>query len=92
MLYVVLVTLINSLSVKATAHVVTFLSTSKVLAVLFVAVVGVLYSLNKAVFPEAFRHPFKTVEGHVGSPSTVALALYGVLWSYDGWCVVANIG
>lgn len=81
----VLITVINSLSVKTTARVVTILSTSKVIAVIFVAMVGVVFTFHRGVFPEVFTHPFQTIEGHVTSPATVALAMYGVLWSYDGW-------
>lgn len=81
----VMITAVNSISVKTTAKVVTVLSATKILAVVFVAVVGVIFTLHKGTYPEAFQHPFVTTEGHVTSPATVALAMYGVLWSYDGW-------
>ena len=80
-----LVTVFNSLSVKTAARVITALSTSKIIAVLFVAAVGVIFAIHRGVYPEVFENPFQTTEGHVTSPSSIALAMYGVLWSYDGW-------
>ena len=75
----------NSVNVKTTANVVRLLSTLKIVAVIFVAVVGVFFTVHKSVYPEVFSHPFRTIDGHVTTPSTIALAMYGVLWSYDGW-------
>lgn len=57
------------------------------MAVVLVAIVGVIFTLHKGVYPEVFSHPFHTTDGHVTSPATIALAMYGVLWSYDGWYV-----
>ena len=70
---------------KTTANVVRLLSTLKIVAVILVAVVGVFFTVHKSVYPEVFSHPFRTIDGHVTTPSTIALAMYGVLWSYDGW-------
>lgn len=81
----VLIAVINSLTVKATTSFVRVFSTSKIMAVVLVAVVGVVFTLHNGAYPEVFSHPFRTIEGHVTSPATVALAMYGVLWSYDGW-------
>ncbi len=78
-------TVVNSLSVKTVARVITSVSASKVIVVLFVAVVGAVYAFHRGVYPEVLLHPFQTTEGHVTSFSSIALAMYGVLWSYDGW-------
>lgn len=86
--FAVLVTVINSWSVKTTARVVTALSASKIVAVVFVALIGITFMLGKEMYPVAFQHPFQMTEGHVTTPATIALAMYGVLWSYDGWYVV----
>ena len=83
--FTVAITLINGLSVQLTARVITAFSTSKVIAIGFIAAVGAIFTLQNGVFPEVFRDPFRTIENHVTTPSTIALALYGVLWSYDGW-------
>lgn len=61
------------------------------MAVVFVAVVGVVFTLHKGTYPETFNRPFQPTEGHVTSPATIALAMYGVLWSYDGWYVYNSI-
>lgn len=81
----VLVAVVNGYSVKMTARVITGLSASKIIAVLFVALVGVAFTLHRGAYPEVFRHPFQATEGHVTTLSSIALAMYGVLWSYDGW-------
>lgn len=73
---------------RATARVTTALSTSKIVAVVFVALVGTIYTLHRGTYPEVFSHPFQTTEGYVATPGSIALAMYGVLWSYDGWYVV----
>lgn len=41
-------------------------------------------SIHLGCVPDDIHNPF---EGTTHSPVDVSLALYGVLWAYDGWCV-----
>lgn len=41
-----------------------------------------IHSPPAGSFSEDARHPFANT---TTSPSSIALALYGVMWAYDGW-------
>ena len=84
---VVILVLINSYSVKLTARVTTILSGLKLLAIVFIVAVAIVTVIIRQCFPEEIHRPFQAVKGHEPSSSSVALALYGVMWAYDGWYV-----
>ena len=59
----------------------------KLLAVAFIVVVGLIAVVVRHSVPERLHQPFHPLDGHNPSISSVAVALYGVLWAYDGWYV-----
>lgn len=63
----------------------------KLLAVAFIVAVGVITVSVRQSVPERLHHPFQPLECHEPSVTSVALALYGVLWAYDAWYVVKII-
>ena len=79
-------TAVNIVSVKLTARVATLLSALKILALFVVALVGVVY-IGRHGLTEQLSAPFVPYQGYIPSPSSIALALYGVTFAYDGWCV-----
>lgn len=60
-------------------------STTKILSLVFIMAVGLVYTIFRGVYPGVVTKPFEVYEGYEATPSAIALALYGVLWSYDGW-------
>ena len=66
----------------------TVVSFLKILACVFVIAVGVVHYGIVGSFPEDLHTPFQPIENHVPSASSIALALYSVLWAYDGWNVL----
>ncbi len=74
----------NLTSVQLTARVATVLSVLKVIALLFVASVGIHHIANNGLTNQ-FYSPFTPYEGHTPSPSSIALAMYGVTFAFDGW-------
>ena len=81
----VVVTALNCYSVKLLGRVVTVFTTAKLLACAFIVVVGFGRVFSQGHLPPAFHHPF---EGTTHSISSVAIALFGVLWAFDGWNAV----
>ncbi len=83
--------LINCYSVKLSARVMSVLSVTKLLAVAFIVVVGVIFMITrKGNFPDGFTRSFDPIDGKQPSVFTVGLSLYGVLFAYDGWYVRRN--
>jgi L-type amino acid transporter 9 len=76
--------LVNCYSVKLASKMMVVFTTLKVLAVVFIAVVGIIFMIIRGV-PENFKHPFDTVPGLEPNVVSAALSLYGVLWAYSGW-------
>ena len=81
----VVVTALNCYSVKLLGRVVTVFTAAKLLACAFIVVVGFSHVISQGQLPPAFHHPF---EGTTHSISSVAIALFGVLWAFDGWNAV----
>ena len=84
-LIAVILVLVNCYSVKLTAYVSMVFSGLKLLAIVFIVVVGFITIMIRKSFPDQFLQPFQPLEGHEPSTASVAVALYGVLWAYDGW-------
>ena len=59
----------------------------KLLSIAFIVAVGVITAIAHMCVPDGVLQPFKPLEGHEPSASSVALALYGVMWAYNGWYV-----
>ena len=79
----VILVLINCYSVKLSARVMSVLSVTKLLAVAFIVVVGVIFMITrKGDFPDGFTHPFS---GKQPSVFGVGQSLYSVLFAYNGW-------
>jgi amino acid transporter len=57
----------------------------KILAIAFIVAVGIITAIINQCYPSELDQPFQPLEGHEPTPSTVALALYSVMWAYDGW-------
>ena len=87
-LHSVILVLVNCYSVKLTARVTVIFSGLKILAIAFIVVVGVITAIVHRCYPDELRQPFQPLEGHEPTASSVALALYGVMWAYDGWLVL----
>ena len=77
--------IVNSYSVKLTARLMTTLAFTKLVTCAFVIILGIGKVIAQGCLPPHFHHPF---EGTTNSPAEFALALYAVLWAYDGWNVV----
>ena len=73
---------VNCYSVKLVGRIATIFTSVKLLSCAFIIIVGVRYVIARGCFPIAFHQPF---EGTTHSPSNVAIALFGVLWAYNGW-------
>ena len=78
------VTTLNCYSVKFLGHVITVFTLAKLLACAFIIFVGFNHAIKEHLPPD-FHHPFK---GTTHSLSSVAIALFGVLWAFDGWNTV----
>lgn len=59
----------------------------KLVAVAFIVVVGVITVVVRHSVPERLHQPFQPLDDHEPSITSIAVALYGVLWAYDGWYV-----
>lgn len=70
---------------KLAAKVMSVFTVTKLLAVVFIILIGVIFMIKRQTFPDTFKHPFHTLEGQEPSVSSVGLSLYSVLWAYDGW-------
>ena len=79
--------LVNIYSMKLTARVTMIFSGLKLLAIALIVAVGVITVVINQRVPEELRYPFFPLDGHEPTASSVALALYGVMWAYDGWYV-----
>ena len=83
--------LVNIYGIKLTVCVTMIFSTLKLLAVTFIIAMGAITVSIRQCVPERLHQPFQPLEGHEPSLSSVALALYSVLWAYDAWYVVSCI-
>ena len=81
----VILVLVNCYSVRLTAYVSVVFSGLKVLAIIFIVGLGIITVIIQKSFPDQLLRPFDPLEGHEPSAASVAVALYGVLWTYDGW-------
>ena len=81
----VILMLVNMYSMKATARVTMIFSGLKLVAIVFIVAVGIITPIATHCVPEELRNPFFPLDGHEPTASSVALALYGVMWAYDGW-------
>ena len=81
----VILILVNSYGVKITVRVTMMFSALKLLAIAFIVAVGIIIVSVRQCVPERLHQPFQPLEGLEPSISSVALALYGVLWAYDAW-------
>ena len=80
--------IINCYSLKLAAKVMSVFTVTKVLAVVFVALVGLVVMVKRQTFPDSFKHPFQIDESSGQEPVsviTVTLSLYNVLFAYNGW-------
>ena len=75
----------NCYSVRLTAYVSVVFSGLKLLAVVFIIIMGIITVISRKSFPERLHRP---LEGHKPSTTSIAIALYGVLWAYDGWYAI----
>ncbi len=57
----------------------------KLFAVSFIVLLGVGTLISRGMFPEDYRNWFTPREGFQPSAGSLALAFYGVLFSYEGW-------
>ncbi|XP_019361148.1 PREDICTED: B(0,+)-type amino acid transporter 1 isoform X1 [Gavialis gangeticus] len=77
---IVVITAVNSLSVKLGSYVQNFFTATKMIIVLIIIVSGiVLLAQGKT---ENFKNSFKDTKISIGS---ISLAFYNGLWAYDGW-------
>ena len=77
--------LVNIYGIKLTVQVTMLFSGLKLLAIVFIVAVGVVTVSVRQSVPERLHQPFQPLECHQPSVTSVALALYGVLWAYDAW-------
>ena len=83
--HAVILILVNIYGIKLTVQVTMLFSGLKLLAIVFIVAVGVITVGVRQSVPERLHQPFQPLECHEPSVSSVALALYGVLWAYDAW-------
>ena len=81
--------LINCISVKLTSQVQRVFSVAQITAVAFVACLGI-WQLSKHKFNN-FHHIFNGTSLEFGSVLHIGVALFGALWSFDGWSSMNNI-
>ena len=74
--------MINCYSTKLSAKVMTVLTFLKLVACGLVIALGIYYLIWTGDHPEDSRHLF---QGSTTSPVKWALALYGVMWAFNGW-------
>ena len=86
-IHAVILVLVNSYSMKLTVRVTMIFSGFKLLAIAFIVALGIVTAIVQQSIPERLNQPFLPLEGHEPSVSSVALALYGVMWAYNGWYV-----
>ena len=80
-----IITFLNCYSLKLASKVTSAFTVTKLLAVAFIATVGVIFIARERTFPESFTNPFEFLPGQEPTVSTVGLSLYNVLWAYNGW-------
>ena len=80
-----LLAIINCYSVKLVVRLMTVLSILKLFSIGFIVILGLITVARKGNVSEDIHQPFETLEDHQLSPSSLALALYSVMWAYDGW-------
>ncbi len=81
----VVVGAINVCSVRLTARTISVVTVLKLFSVLFIALLGIGTLISRKTFPEDPQDWFKSREGFELSAGSLALAFYGVLFSYEGW-------
>lgn len=86
---IILCFLINSVSIKLTNMVQRVVSVTQILSVTFIIIIGIwqLVKSKAANFHDMFEG--STLNEH--SPLHIGIALFGALWSYDGWALVNNV-
>ena len=86
---IILCFFINSVNGKITNIVQRGLSVVQILSVVFVIVIGIWQLVkNKA---ENFHDMFGGTVIDKHSPLHIGIALFGALWSYDGWAQMSNV-
>ena len=70
---------------KLAARVMTLFSVLKVVALVFIVVVGIIVVIIRGGLPADLRDPFKPLDGHTPDIPSIATALYGVTFAYDAW-------
>ncbi len=76
---------VNVYSVRLTAQIIAVVTVLKLFAVSFIVLLGIATIIIRRSFPEDPHSWFTPREGFQLTASNLALAFYGVLWSYDGW-------
>ena len=85
---IVILVLVNCYSVRLTALVSMVFSGLKLLAVAIIVGASVVTVIVRKSLPDWLLQLFHPLEGHDPSIASVAVALYGVLWAYNGWYVM----
>jgi amino acid transporter len=80
---IILVTTLNLISQSMGTNSSVVITTVKLLALLFVAILGVISLARHGAGP-ALR-PSTIFDGSSTSPGSYAIALYSGLWAFDGW-------
>ena len=70
---------------KLASRLMSVLLVTKILAIVFVVLVGIVFMIKRETFPISFTHPFTVVSGHATDVTSISLSFYGVVWAYDGW-------
>ncbi|XP_072926246.1 b(0,+)-type amino acid transporter 1 [Hemitrygon akajei] len=77
---IILITLVNSLSVKLASYLQNFLTAAKLLIIAVIVVAGIV------LIAQGNTHSFKnSFDGAQTSFGSIGLAFYNGLWAYDGW-------
>ncbi|XP_067854081.1 b(0,+)-type amino acid transporter 1 [Heptranchias perlo] len=77
---IILITLVNSISVKLASYVQNFLTAAKLLIVVIIVMAGIVLIAQGNT--ENFKNSFDGTQTSFGS---ISLAFYNGLWAYDGW-------
>eukprot|EP00111_Clytia_hemisphaerica_P010353 TCONS_00030265-protein len=86
---IVLVFIINSFSAKVTNMIQRVLSVIQISSVAFVIIIGIWQLIENKT--GNFDHPFSGTVFNKHSPLHFGIALFGALWSYDGWASMTSV-
>ena len=76
----------NCVGLKSAAWMMSYLTFSKIITVILIVILGLVSIIRRYDdLPSSFLNPFENLNGVPPTVFSVALSLYSVQFSYDGW-------